>query len=102
MVGSDRYHNADDDRNADVLALAEPDDSSHACTVSGYAYRMGVKLQSHAARTLPAVRGAHTLYVYVHRYNAGPLTGYAPSTHRVLLGETRGGADIGTGAVAAC
>ncbi len=36
--GSDRYRNADDcaadDCNAVTLALAEPGDGSHACTVS--------------------------------------------------------------------
>ncbi len=36
------------------------------------------------------VQPAHAMYMYVHRYNAGPLTGYAPSTHSVLLGELVG------------
>ncbi len=89
-----------DDRDADVLALAKPGDGSLACTAgSGYAYRMGV--------STGCMRQGHAMHVYVRKcgtctgmqpaprthdmcmytYNAGPLTGYAPSTHRVLLGE---------------
>ncbi len=94
MAGSDRYCSADDrnadDCNADVLALAEPDDGSYATAGSGYAYRMGVStscirhMHRHAA-------GVCNVYVCTH-IHAGVRPECSQGTPR---GNSRA-ADIGT------
>jgi hypothetical protein len=55
--GSDRCRNADD-CDADVLALAEPDDGSRATAGSGYVDRMGVSTSRmrHVRRRRSAAR----------------------------------------------
>ncbi len=60
MCGSDRYRRAND-CDADVLALAEPDDGSHATAGSGYAYRMGV-----STKRIRRMQPAHATYVHIH------------------------------------
>jgi hypothetical protein len=58
-----------DDHNADVLALAEPDDGSHATAGSGYAHRDGSKHQLRTARALAcSPRRAHMICVCTHIY----------------------------------
>ncbi len=91
--GSDRYRNADD-RAADTLALAEPDDGSHATAGSGYAHRMCVStscirhMHRHAA-------GVRNICACTHVY-AGVRPEYSQGTAR---GNSRGADTVGTDAV---
>jgi hypothetical protein len=89
LVWCSRDRRADDcnadNCDADVLALAEPGDGSHATAGSGYVYRMGVSTRRirHVRRRQPA---PHTHYMCMYTYILqGHSRGTFPSTHRVLL-----------------
>ncbi len=83
--GSDRYR-ADDcnaeDGDADFLALAKPDEGFRTTAGSEYVDRMDVSTNFIRRMHKRAALRRQCMCMYL-----GPLTGYAPSAHRVTRGE---------------